>query len=83
VFCVSSCFLSFIGGITDFGALHNVPYTFDLNRGYKLHCVQNLEGSTNMIEDHCQATKQVLLGAPSVKDMDTKIINVLIGTRST
>jgi len=36
-----------------------------------------------MIEDHCQATKQVLLGAPSVKDMDTKIINVLIGTRST
>jgi len=36
-----------------------------------------------MIEDHCQVTKQVLLGTPSVKDMDTKIINVLIGTQST
>jgi len=36
-----------------------------------------------MIDDHCQATKQVLLSALSVKDMDTKIINVLIGTQST
>jgi len=36
-----------------------------------------------MIEDHCQETKQVPLGAPSVKVMDTKIINVLIGTQST
>jgi len=36
-----------------------------------------------MIEDHCQATKQVLLGAQSVKVMDTKIINVLIETPST
>jgi len=36
-----------------------------------------------MIVDHCQATKQVLLGAPSVKDMDTKIINILIETQST
>jgi len=36
-----------------------------------------------MIEDHCQATKQVQIGAPSVKDMDTKIINVLTRTQST
>jgi len=26
-----------------------------------------------MIEDHCQKTKQVLLGAPSVKVMDTNV----------
>jgi len=32
------------------------------------------------IDDHCQKTKQVLLGAPSVKVMDMKFINVLIGT---
>jgi len=31
----------------------------------------------------CQDTKQVLLGAPNVKVMDTKIINVLIGMQST
>ena len=36
-----------------------------------------------MIEGHCQATKQVILSAQSVKDMDTKIMNVLIGTQST
>jgi len=36
-----------------------------------------------MIEDHCQVTNKVQLSAPSVKDMDTKIINVLIGTQST
>ena len=35
------------------------------------------------IDDHCQKTKQVLLGAPSVKVMDTKIINVLIGAPRT
>ena len=35
-----------------------------------------------MIEDHCQATKQVQLGTPSVKDMDTKIINVLTRTQT-
>jgi len=36
-----------------------------------------------MIEDHCQKIKQMLLGAPSVKVMDTKIINVFIRTEST
>jgi len=35
------------------------------------------------IDDHCQKTKQVLLGALGVKVIDTKIINVLIGTQST
>ena len=57
---------------------------FIVSRIIKLNSkLENLRREQHEDRRSLQKTKQVLLGAPSVKVMDTKIINVLIGTSST